>query len=305
MAEALSTVASCPVRGRGGDAGYPGNWGANFVARVLGHLQPRRVMDVMSGSGTTGDVAEALGIPCDCYDLRPAPPRGMGDWNVQTDEPSTGADLILAHWPYWTLVRYSAQVWGKAPDPRDLSCVESWEEFLARSGRALGRMMQWVDVGGYVGVLVGSIRRDGRLWDTALDIPRPAPVAFRLVKVQHNMRSTGRTYPGKVVPILHEDFLVFQRTSPYLFAGVVPRPVRWDLRRSAHATWRGAVYAALMALGGEADLAALYREVQGFAIARGSNAHWREKVRQTLQRGGDFEPVTRGRWKCASQAPAA
>lgn len=113
MQETLTTVVSCPVRGEGGDAGYPGSWSPTFTGRVLSHFGPKRVMDVMSGSGTTGDVAEALGIECDCYDLRPEPPRGTGGWNVQTDEPTRGADLVLAHWPYWTMVRYSAEVWGK------------------------------------------------------------------------------------------------------------------------------------------------------------------------------------------------
>lgn len=175
--------------------------------------------------------------------------------------------------------------------------MESWEEFLALSGRALARMMQWVDVGGHVAVLVGSIRRKGHLYDTAMDLPRPAPLVARVVKVQHNVRSEGRTYPGKVLPIVHEDLLVFRREGPYVFQGVLPKRVTWDLRRSPNATWRGAVYAALTTLGGEADLAGIYREIECFAITRGTNAHWREKVRQTLQRGQDFESVAPGRWR--------
>lgn len=281
---------------------YPGNWGGEFVRQILGWFQPARVIDVMAGSGTTGDVAAAMGIPCDCYDLRPDPPVGVGGWNVLEDEPNRGAAMVLGHWPYWDLYRYS-EIWGKG-DGRDLSCLPTYEEFLQLSGRALARMLQWVDVGGHVGVLVGSVRRKGRLFDLALDLPKPAPVAYRLVKVQHNTRSRVRE-PHKVIGIAHEDFLVFRRESPYIFSGVVPRRVKWDMRVSPHTTWRGAVYAALMALGGEADMPAIYAEVESFAITRQSNHFWKEKVRQILQKCSDFSQVRRGRWRVAPTVVAS
>ena len=304
----LTTVVSCPNRGRGGDAAYPGNWGGEFVRQVLDWFHPALVIDVMAGSGTTGDVAEVMGIPSDCYDLRPDPPVGAGGWNVLEDEPARGAPMVLGHWPYWDMYRYS-EIWGKG-DARDLSCVPTYEEFLYLSGRALARMLQWVDVGGHVGVLVGSIRRRGRLYDMALDLPKPAPVAYRLIKVQHNTRSDGRQYRGKVLPIVHEDFLVFRRESPYIFSGSVPRHVKWDLRLSPNTTWRGAVYAALMALGGEADMSEIYAEIQSFAITKDRNHFWKEKVRQILQKCADFSQVRRGRWRVqpaienSSQTPA-
>ena len=273
------------------------------MRQILGWFQPARVIDVMAGSGTTGEVAAAMGIESDCYDLRPDPPVGVGGWNVLEDEPNRGAPMVLGHWPYWDMYRYS-EIWGKG-DARDLSCVPTYEEFLSLSGRALARMLQWVDVGGHVGVLVGSIRRKGRLYDLALDLPKPGPVAYRLVKVQHNTRSANRQYRGKVLAIMHEDFLVFRRESPYIFAGVVPKRVKWDLRLSPNTTWRGAVYAALMALGGEAELSALYAEIESFAITRGGNHHWREKVRQVLQKSSDFSQVGRGRWRVQGETTPA
>ena len=300
----LGTVVSCEARGNGGDSGYPGNWGGAFVERIVRHFQPHRVLDVMAGSGTTGDVCNRLGIAADCYDLQPAPPRGVGAWDVLADEPGRGGDLVLAHAPYWDLYRYST-IWGDGRHPADLSCVAEWPEFLALWGRAMARMLQWVDVGGYVGVLVGSIRRRGRLYDMAMDMPRPAPVFSRIVKVQHHTRSEGRRYSGQVVLIEHEDFLVFRRDNAYVFQGCVPRQTPWDLRESPATTWLGAVRAAMLALGGEADLSTVYGEVEAFAVARRpENRHWREKVRQVLQTSGHFEPVARGRWRLRGEGGA-
>ena len=301
----LGSVVSCPVRGTGGDARYPGNWGGEFVRRVLGYFEPASVMDVMAGSGTTGDVCSQLGIRCDCYDLRPDAPQGRGGWDVLSDEPERGAQMVLCHLPYADMYVYS-EIWGGKRDPRDLSAMRDWPRFLDQCGKAMARMLQWVDIGGYVGVLMGSIRRRGILYDMALDVPRPGPVTHRLVKVQHNERSRGRAYSGKFIAIEHEDFLVFRRDAPYVFAGCVPKRTEWDVRRSPRTTWRGAVYAALVALGGEATMAALYAEIEQFAIAqRPENAHWRAKVRQTLQLGADFEAVERGRWRLRGDKTAA
>lgn len=65
-------------------------------------------------------------------------------------------------------------------------------------------------------------------------------------------------------------------------------------------TWREAVTSWLSEQDGPVTLAALYRAIQGTPTAAG-NAHPREKLRQTLQRG-PFKRVGRGLWEFDSAA---
>ncbi|WP_200343575.1 hypothetical protein [Rhodovibrio sodomensis] len=65
------------------------------------------------------------------------------------------------------------------------------------------------------------------------------------------------------------------------------------LERGRGPVWRQVVSMALDALGGEANLDDIYAAIEGKRPTR--SRHWREKVRQTLQRG-HFRRIARGRW---------
>ncbi len=60
-------------------------------------------------------------------------------------------------------------------------------------------------------------------------------------------------------------------------------------------TWRAVVTAALRSLGGRAHLSALYHAIGN--SGRQTGEHWREKIRQVLQRGSTlFRPLGGGEW---------
>lgn len=64
----------------------------------------------------------------------------------------------------------------------------------------------------------------------------------------------------------------------------------------------GAVFGALGALGGEADVRALYSEIGGKRPTR--TKFWQEKIRQTLRRySGHFTPIGEARYRLAVAAP--
>jgi adenine-specific DNA-methyltransferase len=65
----------------------------------------------------------------------------------------------------------------------------------------------------------------------------------------------------------------------------------------APGTWREAVRTALESLGGEASVSAI---CEAIVPARRCSAHWRPKIRQTLQRG--FRPLGEGRWSLRAAA---
>ena len=66
-------------------------------------------------------------------------------------------------------------------------------------------------------------------------------------------------------------------------------------------TWVNIVKTALIHVGGQAHLSDLYAHIEKSAPERlSANQHWREKVRQTLQRNEQvFKSVERGIWAVA------
>jgi len=303
---ALTTVITgLEARGKGGDAGYPGNWSPAFIRPLIRYFRDLSgkgdrfiVADAMVGSGTTKDVCDEDGIACDAYDLRPDVRGGIGGWNALKDDLARSVDLLMIHLPYWDLYRYSL-IWGREPHPDDLSLAPTWEDFVRLAGRVLFRLFASVKIGGHLLVLMGSIRRRGRLYEMAMDIPKPAPVAHHIIKVQENVRSANREYPTSLIRIAHEDCLIFRRDDPYRFTCKVVKEATWDLREKP-LTWRQAIYAALARLGGRARLPELYRELQGFAISRAS-ADYAATVRGQLQtHPDDFQALGDGVWALRS-----
>ena len=72
---------------------------------------------------------------------------------------------------------------------------------------------------------------------------------------------------------------------------------RLHMRNSQSTTWRDVV-AAVLEDNGDLSLSQIYEKIDGHKKCR-SNPHWKEKVRQVLQKYADFKPVSRGVWAMA------
>lgn len=105
------------------------------------------------------------------------------------------------------------------------------------------------------------------------------------------------------LPILFAIFTKDRRRSLVGFAFYqevadvqkLPQPYRDALNATSGAIWLQIVDLALLRLGGEAGLPAIYDEIEGPAAVR--TRFWREKVRQTLRRYSDrFRCTRRGRY---------
>lgn len=292
LAERAGSVLSFPDRGPWGDPRWRGNASGRVLEPLIAGLKPKSFADPMMGSGTFPEAAKALGVPKVAgLDLH----RGFDLVSMSLLERlGEEYDLVLAHPPYWNIIRYSGEVWGQKPDPRDLSHVEDWDEFIDRLHAAILNMREATRPGGHYGVLVGDIRREGRYYSMQAELIARLPrgeLRTILIKVQHNVRSDRRGYALRYPRILHEYLLLWERQGT-LYAALGAGQVH---SRRAEGTWRAVVHAALLALGGEADLEAIYGRVFLEAPEKvRANPHWREKVRQTLQR--HFEPRERGRW---------
>lgn len=118
-------------------------------------------------------------------------------------------------------------------------------------------------------------------------------------------------FPGLSMPL---SFVLFERSTAPVLSGLrlfleaaavddLAAPARRVLCEG-QGTWRAVVLAALRELGGRAHLSALYAAIG--ARGRRTGEHWREKVRQTLQRGSAlFRPRGGGEWELVASATAA
>lgn len=145
----------------------------------------------------------------------------------------------------------------------------------------LERAHEWLPEGGRCGLILPSflmdrvqrVTRERRRWETLSTdtLPRELwprlrfPVAF----VRFEKRS-NRTMVG---------FALFEEMA---LVRALSRHVREKLTHGRSPVWRAVVFDALRSVGGEATLRKLYEVVAPRRPT--SNPHWREKIRQTLQR---------------------
>jgi hypothetical protein len=111
-------------------------------------------------------------------------------------------------------------------------------------------------------------------------------------------------YPGLSLPLVFAMFSKDRRRTMFGFALYreaadvlgMPEPYRASLSAGGGPVWREAVSAALLALGGEADVQSIYVEIGGKRPTR--TQFWQEKIRQTLRRYSEhFTPVAPGRYR--------
>jgi hypothetical protein len=241
-------------------------------------------------------VARELGYAGSVHlDLNPA----GGGWNALTDDVPEGAQFAFAHPPYHSIIPYSGAEWGDEPHPDDLSRCRSYGEFLAKLDAVHAKVFSSLRRGGRMAVLVGDVRRGGEFFPIQHDLSWFGTPEAVIIKLQHHTASSRRSYGGRFVAIEHESVLVFRKDDWWIVPVRRSQRRDYDLRHSQRPTWRDLVQAALGDLGGEASLAQLYDSLSGTPHAA-RNPHWREKIRQVLQLGAEFQSAGRGRWRLVS-----
>jgi site-specific DNA-methyltransferase (adenine-specific) len=114
-------------------------------------------------------------------------------------------------------------------------------------------------------------------------------------------------FPGLSLPLVFALFSKDRRRTLVGFAlyreaadvQKMNAPYRDALAASCGSAWRNVVELALKALGGEADLSALYHEIEGNRPTR--TQFWKEQVRRTLRRYTDhFTAIGNGRYVLAA-----
>jgi len=303
----MQSIVSYPDRGNYGKNSYRGNCSGLLIKDIIEQYKLHGLSDFMVGSGTTEDVVKEAGIRGDFADLN----RGFD--MLSMDIPSR-AENVFWHPPYHNIVIYSdLQYSAKSVEAQtglssqailadDLSRCKSWEEFVRKMNACMMKQFAALEKGGRMFVLVGDIKRQGKLFSMIRELVCPGTMENIIIKAQHNTWSERQSYTGSFVPIVHEYLLVTRKDAPLII------PVSWgihnenyDMRSVGGQSWRDLVFATIQHNGGQMSLPELYDALKDSAKAKG-NTHWQEKIRQTVQNIRNFIRTERG---CYALAPAA
>lgn len=280
----LTSIVSYPERGDGGNNRYRGNCSPKLIEDLIGFFRPAEICDYMCGSGTTRSAAGKMGIQSWTYDLH-------SGFDLMSCEIAERPEFIFWHPPYWNLITYSDVMYRAADvekrygyDPRqaDLSRIENWDNFVAAMNYAMMKQYTALENGGRMAVLMGDIKKKGRLYSMISEIVKPGALENIIIKVQHNCFSDQTRYSGKFIPILHEYVMIVRKDSPVCIPALFVKKVEADIRDMPGATWRDVVAAVLEPCTEPVSLTFLYDKIGSYKKAQ-ANKWWKEKIRQTLQ----------------------
>lgn len=294
----MKSIVRYPDRGQGGNNKYRGNCSPQLIEDLIKQFHVSEICDYMAGSFTTEDAARNMGIISHCYDLN----HGFDLMEMDIPERS---EFIFFHPPYWNIVRYSntqysadevLQKYGIDPRKNDLSNAATWEDFVKMQNYCTMKQYAALETGGRLAILMGDIKKKGKLYSQLLDIIKPGTVENIVIKEQFNCTSDRRTYSGNFIPICHEYLLILRKDIPLMVQYTLPVTGKTDLRDMDCSTWKCVVIETMQHIGSAAELQEIYDLIDGHRKTR-QNPNWKAKVRQILNQNKEFIPVARGKWK--------
>lgn len=298
MERKLTSIVSYPERGEGGNNRYRGNCSPKLIEDLIGFFKPTEICDYMCGSGTTKAAADKCGIQSKLYDLH-------SGFDIMNSDIKERPEFIFWHPPYWDIIKYSDVMYKASDvqnrygyDPRklDLSRIPDWEQFVEAMNYAMMKQFTSLEKGGRMAVLMGDIKKKGKLYSMLAEIIKPGTLENIIIKAQHNCFSDNTQYSGNFIPILHEYVMIVRKDTPLLVPVIVAKEIKADIRDMAGATWRDVVAAVLEECTEAVTLTYLYEQIEPHKKAQ-NNKHWREKIRQTLQiNPNHFHHTDRGMW---------
>ena len=298
MERKLTSIVSYPERGEGGNNRYRGNCSPKLIEDLIGFFKPTEICDYMCGSGTTKAAADKCGIQSKLYDLH-------SGFDIMNSDIKERPEFIFWHPPYWDIIKYSDVMYKASDvqnrygyDPRklDLSRIPNWEQFVEAMNYAMMKQFASLEKGGRMAVLMGDIKKRGKLYSMLAEIIKPGTLENIIIKAQHNCFSDNTQYSGNFIPILHEYVMIVRKDTPLLVPVIVAKEIKADIRDMTGTTWRDVVAAVLEECTEAVTLTYLYEQIEPHKKAQ-NNKHWREKIRQTLQiNPNHFHHTDRGMW---------
>ncbi len=204
----LTSIHAARRRGPYGSAKYRGNCGGYLIKDLITYFRARRVLDPMTGSGTCRDVCRELGVPCTSMDVR----YGQDAADPHLYEALPPVDFVWLHPPYYRQIVYN-------DDPKCLSNAPTLDAFLDRMQLVLRNCRSVLNRHGKIAVLIGGYSHHGRY------MPLPHLLVERarreglwlacteIIRLQYGNTSSTKTYRSSFIPGLHDQCLVFERTT--------------------------------------------------------------------------------------------
>ncbi len=295
----MKSVVSYPDRGKYGNNRYRGNCSGWLIKDLIDQYNIKGLSDYMVGSGTTEDVCNETGVPGTFLDLN----RGFDMMTM--DIPERPQNLFW-HPPYGGMIIYSDQMYkaqdiinqyGFDPRVNDLSRARNWDDFIKKMNYCMLKQFSSLEKGGRMFVLMGDWKQKGRLYSMLCDIAKPGTLEQILVKMEHNCKSDSRNYANtNFVPICHEYVMVVRKDAATIIPISMAKKYSLDVRDVSTPIWRDVIAAVMEDEGKPLPLQELYQRIEGHKRCA-SNSHWKEKVRQTLQRYDLFSQTQDGSWK--------
>lgn len=294
----LTSIVSYPERGKGGNNRYRGNCSPKLIEDLIGFFRPSEICDYMCGSGTTEAAAKHMKIQSHIYDLH----SGFDIMNCDIRE---RPEFIFWHPPYWDIIKYSDVMYkasdvkskyGYDPKVHDLSRIPDWNRFVEAMNYAMMKQFAALEKGGRMAVLMGDIKKKGKLYSMLSEIVKPGTLENILIKAQHNCFSDQIEYGGSFIPTLHEYVMIVRKDDVLLFPILLSQTQKKDIRDMGGATWKDIVAAVLEQSSNAVTLNFIYEQIENHKKAQ-ANKWWKEKVRQTLQiYPNHFSHDGRGLW---------
>lgn len=180
------------------------------------------VVDPMAGSGTVWDVCERLGIEAYCFDILGRKFHDhveFGDATQNWKLPRK-ADVIFIHFPYWNIIRYSKEYLKPEHtlEETDISLLD-YNTFLKRAYEVLKRAKENIAENGIIAILLGDVRKQGKLYDLPAEFSKMTQNLFDLFdKIcvrawSGHETSAGYYYGKKPLPFCklnYETLLIFR-----------------------------------------------------------------------------------------------
>ena len=152
--------------------------------------------------------------------------------------------------------------YGYDPMPLDLSRIPDWERFVQAMNYAMMKQFSALEKGGRMAVLMGDIKKKGKLYSMIAEIVKPGTMENIIIKAQHNCFSDNTQYSGTFIPILHEYVLIVRKDSPTAIPVLMCSQKTMDIRDMPGATWRDVVAAVLEECNKAVSLAYLYEQIE-------------------------------------------
>ena len=223
----------------------------------------------MCGSGTTKDAADKCGIASHLYDLH-------SGFDIMNSEVAERPEFIFWHPPYWDIVVYSDVMYKSADvqsrygyDPRklDLSRIPEWSRFVKAMNYAMMKQFSALERGGRIAVLMGDIKKKGKLYSMLSEIVKPGTLENIIIKAQHNCFSDNLHCSGSFIPILHEYVMIVRKDNPLVIPILATKRIEADVRDMPGATWKDVV-AGVMEEKGKISLSHLYAQIEPYKKAK-------------------------------------